>query len=117
MSAAWGFEVAIRVARVIIGVSEGITVIEKEFHGFDGDRKAQSFTKSDLHIRDADDFAGHIEQRAPAVARIDLRSGLEIKLAAELARLGAENAFSNGAFKTKRAADCKNAFPHRHPIS
>src|SRR5262249_28222751 len=97
MGAAWGFEVAIGVAWIVVRISESVPMIEEEFDRFNRNRKAESFAKCDLHIGDADHFPTHIKQRSAAVARIDLRRGLEVKLAAELARLGAENAFRNSA--------------------
>ena len=51
----------------------------------------------------------HVEERAAAVARIDLGGGLQIKLASKLTCLGAEDAFGDGALKAKRAADGKDA--------
>src|ERR1043166_7059670 len=96
----WRFKIAIRIARIIIRVSVGVAVVEEEFHRFNWNRKAESFAESDFHVRDADDFTGHVEERAAAVAGIDLRGRLQIKLALKLARLGAENPFRHRALKT-----------------
>ena len=76
LRAARRFKIAIWIVRIVGGVGEGVAVVEKVFHEFNGDGEAESFTERDLHVRHADDFAGEIEQRAAAVARIDLRAGL-----------------------------------------
>ena len=91
-------------------------MVEKEFDGFDGNGKSKALAESDLHVSDADDLAAHIEERAAAVAGIDLGRGLKIKLATQLPGLGAEYAFGNGAFQAERAADRKNTLTHRHGI-
>jgi len=110
MSAAWGFEIAIRIAGIIVGVGKSVAVIEEEFDGLYWNCKTEPFAKGDFHVGDANHFAAHVEQRSAAVARVDLRGGLEIKLATELSRFGAKNAFGHGAFKAKRAADGEHAF-------
>jgi len=107
--AAGRFEIAIWVARIVVGIGERVAVVEEKFHSLNRDRKTQPFTKGDFHVGDADDFAGEVEERAATVARIDLGGGLQIKLASKLTCLGAEDAFGDGALKAKRAADCKDA--------
>src|SRR2546427_590635 len=91
-------------------------MVEEEFDGFDRDGEAEAFAKSDLHIGDADDFAAHIEERAAAIAGIDLGGSLEIKLAGELPCFGAENAFGDGALESERTADGEYTLAHRHNI-
>src|SRR5580765_4483518 len=74
------FEIVIWIAWIVVRVSVSVAMIEEETHGLDRDGEAESLAKSDLHVRDAHDFAGEIEKRAAAVAGIDLRRGLQVKL-------------------------------------
>src|ERR1035437_5352078 len=71
------FEVAEGIVRIVRRIGEGVAVVEEIFHQFDRNRKTQAFAKSDLHVRHAHDFAGEVEERAAAVARVDLRAGLQ----------------------------------------
>src|SRR5882724_2391186 len=75
---AWRFEIAIRIVRIVGGIGKGVAMIEKIFHQFDRNRKTESLAKSDFHVCHADDFAREIEQRAAAVAGVDLRARLQI---------------------------------------
>src|SRR5205085_4587502 len=102
----------IRIAWVFVRIGKSVAVIEKELHGFDGNRETESLAKSDLHVRDPHDFAGKVKQRPTAVPGIDLRRGLQIKLAAKLPRFSAQDAFGHGAFENERTADSKDAFAH-----
>ena len=84
-------------------------MIEEVAHHLGRDREAKTFTSGDLHVGDTDDFAEEIEQWPAAVAGIDLRGGLQIKIATDLTRLGAEDALRDGALQTERAADGEHA--------
>src|ERR1039457_5427988 len=103
------FEVAEGIVRIVCRVGERVAVVEKTFHQLDGNRKSEALAEGDLHVRHAHDFAGEIEERAAAVAGIDLRAGLQIQFALKLARLGAQNALRDGAFEAERTADGKHA--------
>src|ERR1041385_6993470 len=116
MRAAGRFEVAIRIARIVVRICESIPVVEEKLHRFNGNGKPKAFTESDLHVRDADDFARQVKQGAATVARIDLRRGLQIQFAAELPRFRAENAFGDRALETERTAHCKYSFADRERI-
>src|SRR5207247_1648189 len=54
LEAARRFEVTIRIAWVVVVVGKGVAVLEEELHGFDGDGKAKSLAKRQLHVGDAD---------------------------------------------------------------
>ena len=87
-------------------------MIEEAFHEFHGNGKAEAFAESDFHIGHADDFAGEIEERAAAVAGVDLRAGLQIQIALHLPRFGADDALRDGAFQAERTADGEYAVAH-----
>ena len=70
-------KIAERIVRIVGGIGERVAVVEKTFHEFHRDRKTETFAKRDFHVRHAHDFAGEVEQRAAAVAGIDLRAGLQ----------------------------------------
>ena len=106
--AARRFEIAIGIVRIVNGIGKSVTMIEKAPDQFDGNGKTQAFAEGDLHVGYADNLAGEIEQRAAAVAGIDLRGGLQVKLAFDLARLGAENARRHRTFQSHRTADGKH---------
>ena len=106
------FEVAEGIVRIVRRVGKGVAMVEKAFHQLHGNGKAQAFAEGDLHVGHAHDFAGEVEERAAAVAGIDLRAGLQIELAFKLARLGAQNALRDGAFEAERTADGKHAVAH-----
>ena len=59
---------------------------------------------------------GHVKQRAAAVAGIDLRGRLQIKLALQFARLGAQDARSHRAFQSHRAADGEHRIAHAQRV-
>ena len=87
-------------------------MVEKVFHQFHRDRKTKPFAEGDFHVGHADNFTGEIEERAAAVAGIDLRAGLQIQVALHLPRFGADDALRDGAFEAERAADGKHAVAH-----
>ncbi len=87
-------------------------MVEKAFDEFHGDGKTQPFAKRNLHIGHAHDFACEIEERAAAVAGVDLGAGLQIEFAFELAGLGAQDALRDGALEPERTADGKDAVAH-----
>src|SRR5205814_1408484 len=95
--------------RVIVRVSESVPMIEEEFNRLDRNGKTKPFSEGDLHIGDANDFAGEVEQRAATVPGIDLSGGLKIKLAAKLPRFGAQNSLRHSAFQAERTADRKHS--------
>ena len=91
-------------------------MVQEVFDCFDRDREPQSFTKRNLHVGDSDDLAAEIEQRASAVAGIDLGRGLEIQFTLHWTSLGADDAFGHRAFQTERTADGKNSLAYRQRI-
>src|ERR1017187_6296833 len=107
------FEIAIGVAGVVVGVGERIAMIKEVFHRLDRNGKTKPFPEGNFHVCDADDLARKVEERAAAVAGIDLRGGLQIKSAAQLAGLGAENALRHSALKAERTAYGEDVFTHR----
>jgi len=80
-------------------------MVEEALDQFHGNRKGKTFAVGELHVRHTDDFAGEVEQGAAAVAGIDLRAGLQKKIAFDLPCLGAQNALGDRALQAKRAAD------------
>src|SRR5205823_9489 len=86
------------------------------FNRFNRDGKAETLAEGDLHIGNAYDFAGHVEQRTAAVPRVDLCRRLQIKFAAKLPSLGAEDAFGYGALEAQRAADREHALTNRQSV-
>src|SRR5438128_11004809 len=86
------FEIMIRVAGIVVGISKGVAMIQEELDRLDRDGKAEALAKRNLNVGDADDFPAHIEERTAAVARGDLESRLQIKLPLQGSRLGAQDA-------------------------
>src|SRR5438874_2006381 len=111
-----GRKVAIGIARVVVVIGEGIPMLQEIFYRFDRNGKTETFTESQLHIGNADHLTPHVEQWAAAVARIDLRRGLQIKRALELARLGAHDSLGDGAFEAQGASNRKDPFTHSQII-
>src|SRR6185436_18537161 len=72
LEAAGRLQIPVGRTRILAIVSEGIPVFKEVAHRFDRDRKTESFAKRQLHIRDPNDLSPRIEQRASAIARINL---------------------------------------------
>src|SRR5438876_9583590 len=103
------FEIMIRVAGIVVGISKGVAMIQEDLDRLDRDGKAEALAKRNLHARDADAFPAHIVERTAAVARVDLGSRLQITRPLQGSRLGAQDAFSDCAFQPQRAADGANS--------
>src|ERR1043166_39395 len=116
MCPAWGRQITVRIARIVIRVSERIPVIEEEPNCLNRDRESQSFSKSNLHVRDANHFPCHVEQWSAAVAGVDLRRGLQIKFPPQLPRFGAQNSFGHGPLQSQRAPDRKHTLSDRQSV-
>jgi len=91
-------------------------MIEEVAHRFDRDGETQTLADVIFMFRHADDFAGEVEQRATAVAGVDLRGRLQVKLAGQLPRLRAQDALSHRALQAQRAADGEYMLPHRQRL-
>src|SRR5260221_7311473 len=113
---AGGLEIVVWIAGIVIGIGEGIPVIEEEFDRFNGDREPEAFAKGDLHVSNAYNLSTHIEERAAAVTRINLGCGLQVERPLERTCFGAQDAFSHGPFQTERAADSEDSFPNGQGI-
>ena len=87
-------------------------MIQKVSHQLRGNRKAQALAKRDFHVRHPHHFARQVEQRSAAVPRIDLRARLQIQLAFQLARLGAQDALRDRALQPQRTADGEHRIAH-----
>src|SRR5699024_8200149 len=100
------------------------TVLLEVYHHFlydcarNGERIAHIGSGLTLNQRvDADQLAARIDQRAPAVAGIDRRIGLDERFhavligdGAEVTRLGAHDACRNGRLQVERTADGQHPF-------
>src|SRR2546425_1787321 len=99
MKAARWSKIAIRIAGILVVVSESVPMIQKEFHGLDRNGETDPFgPEANFHIRHPHHFAPKVKQRPAAVARIDLGRGLQIKFSLQLARLGADDSLRDGSF-------------------
>src|SRR6516225_3339833 len=72
------FEITIRIARVVVRVRVRVTMIEEEFDRFNWNSEAEPFAESNLHVRNSNYLATHVEQRAATVTGIDLCGRLQI---------------------------------------
>ena len=70
-----------------------------------GDRKSNPLAEDRLHVRDAHDFAPRVEQRSAAVARIDLRSRLDIDEPLKTAVAGTDNPPRNRPLQSQRISN------------
>src|SRR5687767_3248658 len=88
---------------------------EKILHVLNRDGEAETFSEY-LHVGHAGHFTLEVKKRPAAVARIDLRGRLDVKLALELPRLGADNAFGDRAFQPQWATNRKHPLANRQRI-
>ena len=112
-SAAGRFEVAEWIAGIVVVVRVSIAMLQEKFHSLNRNGEPEAFTKCNFHVGHAYDFAAQIEKGAATVSGVDLRCGLQIKIALHLAGLGAHDSFGDSAFEAKRTANGENAFTHR----
>ncbi len=77
----------------------------------DGDRKTQPLTEDQFHVGHTHNFTLEIEQRAPAVARVDLGRGLNVRQTLEVAIPRADNPLRNGPLQAQRISDCEYLIP------
>src|SRR2546423_946157 len=91
--AAGRLKIPVGIARIVVVVSECIAVVQEVLHRLDRNSKPQAFAESNLHVGDADDLTPEVKQGPSAIARIDLRRGLQIKLTLHRTSLGADDAF------------------------
>src|SRR5436190_17102741 len=119
---AWRLQIPIWIARIIVGIGEGVAMIQEEFHRANRNRESKPLAEGDFHVGHSDDLAAHIKERAAAVSWIDLSCCLQIKLAAQLPGLGAQDALGYGALQPQGTADSEDSLAdgqcvgasHRH---
>ena len=85
-------------------------MIEEVFHAVHRYGETQAFAEGDFHVGHANDFTAQVEERTAAVARIDLRRGLQVQLALHRAGLRADDPFGDGPFQSQRTADGEDPF-------
>ena len=95
------------VACVGVGSIKGerIAIAEEMFQVGNGNREAQSFPKAQLHIDHPHHLTLVVEQRATAVAGIDLGCRLNVDDASHVAIPSTHNPLGDRPFQTQWAAD------------
>ena len=91
-------------------------MLQEILHRLNGDSEPEAFAELQLHVVNAYYFTLQIEERAAAVAWIDLGGGLHVKLTGQLTGLGAQHPFGDGTFQAEWAADRENPVAHRKRI-
>ena len=78
--AGW-LKITIRIARIVVIISKCIPMVQEVFDVFHRDGKAKAFDEVNFHIGHAHHFTAQIKQRTATIAGIDLRRGLQVKVA------------------------------------
>ena len=103
-----GLDVFIAGVRIVLVIGKSIAVFYEMLYVVDGYGKAESAVKNISHIRNTDDLARQIKQRAAGIARIDVGIGLDIDKPLKGPVCCADQAVGNGSLEAERIADSED---------
>src|SRR5690606_1586770 len=98
-------EIADPRVRIVLVVGERLVVAKKVLEVVNRNREADRLAAEDLHVRDADDLALVVEERAAAVPRIDRRGRLDVEEAVDRAVAIADDSLRDGSLEPERTSD------------
>src|SRR5262249_19126781 len=97
-------EITVAGIGIVLVVGESLPGPGKVLDVVDRDGGADVFAERGLHVRDADDLALEVEERAARVTWIDRRVGLEVDQALKVPVQRAQDALRHASLQAKRIA-------------